>query len=34
MKNLYTKIFVLKKYVEKTKEVPWNIPNIQRIKTS
>ena len=25
MKNLYTKIFVLKKYMEKTKEIPWNM---------
>ena len=42
MKNLYTKIFVLKKYMEKTKEIPWNMkhqfheanPKIPRIKTS
>ena len=25
MKNPYTKIFVLKKYMEKTKEIPWNM---------
>ena len=25
MKNLYTKIFVLKKYIGKTKEISWNM---------
>ena len=42
MKNLYTKIFVLKKYMEKTKEIPWNMKHrfheanlkIPRIKTN
>ena len=42
MKNLYTKIFVLQKYMEKTKEIPWNMkhqfheanPKIPKIKTS